>query len=71
MAFSTENFYKTCEEVRKRIPYKICIKTINPEDILLRSNINDLNETTTFVEAYEAVTYSHFKIKSTKGAENR
>ena len=71
MVYSSENFYKTFELVRKRIPYKICIKAINPEEILLRSNIKDLNSTTAFIEAYEAVTHSCFKIFANKTAQNR
>lgn len=67
MVYSTENFYKTFESVRKLIPYKIRIISIYHEEVLLRSSIKDLDETDAFVEAYETVTHSRFQIVPTKG----
>lgn len=71
MVYSTENFYKTFESVRKLIPYKVCIKSIYQDEVLLRSSVKDLNETAIFVEAYETVTHSRFRVVPNKNSQKR
>lgn len=66
MVYSTENFYKTFESVRKLVPYKIRIISVNDEEVLVRSSLKDLDETAAFVEAYETVTHSHFEVVPSK-----
>lgn len=62
---STQNFYKTFELVRKRIP-NLCITKIDADQITLRSDISSYEEASLFTATYAAVTFTDFKLKVSK-----
>lgn len=62
MEYSSENYYKTIDLVRKLIPFKVVIKSINRDEVLLRSDIKDMTEAAMFVDAYGAVINARFTL---------
>lgn len=59
---SSVKIHKTFELVRKRIPYRVTLKFVTDDEMFIKADIKDLDEATLFVEAYEAVIHSRFKV---------